>query len=104
MGDRARLQADEQCVRGHGVPELREEMARRHAQEDRRNREGEERKCERGRGDERGGERLPSHRSIRTEVALTSAVAGMPTSSPSDSAASRVITETTRKGPASSST
>src|SRR5206468_1994849 len=44
------------------------------------------------------------HRSIKTEVALTRAVAGMPTSRPRDCTASRVITETTRNGPASSST
>ena len=51
---------------------------------------------------EEDGER--SHRSTMIEVALTTAVAESPGSRASSSAASLVITETIRKGPASSST
>src|SRR5262245_54467324 len=51
---------------------------------------------------EEGCER--SHRSTMIEVALTTAVAESPGSRASSSAASRVITDTILKGPASSST
>ena len=59
MGDRTRLDADDEGITSDVVAQGTEEITGRNTQKDRRNRQEQEGECNRSRGREQGGEERP---------------------------------------------